>query len=232
MTIDAIVGIIIVVFGLLGWMRGAIRQIIQLCALLAVIIAAPTLGRSMPSLMRSVGIHLPEPIAALAGLLLAALLLFVGVSLAGTLLVYALRPKPRVPALSRANRLAGCLLGAAKGTVAAVVGLSILVSVPERATDGWPGWARDGMHSSTCIYWVRRWNPLAWGWPIDDLGAVLDRLRQHPWHGVQPGNETPAPPQSPDARQQSAEPDAYPIRVRDVYKQPQGQTNRGHRDVR
>lgn len=236
MVIDLVVGLIIVAVGLFGWLRGAVRQVVHLGALAAAVILAPLVGRVLPDVLGMFGLHVPEPVVDLVRLLLAAILLFVGVWLLGTLLVHFLRPKSAVPTLSRLNRLSGGLLGVAKGTVVCLLGLSALAAVPETVARRWPDWVRSGTQRSACVYWVRQWNPLAWAPTVGELGVALDRLRLPFRHVLHPNSDAPSidpePEPETDPSPRSAEPEAYPVRFRDVHEQDDRQTGRGHRDVR
>lgn len=232
MVLDVVLGIIIVAGGLLGWSRGAVRQIIHLCALAAVIVWAPAVGRSLSGVIDSMDLGLPEPIAELLSILGASILLFLIVWLVGNLLTHVLRPDPPVPVLSRLNRMAGCLLGVAKSALVCLLGTAVLAAVPVSTTGTWPAWAQNSTRGSACLYWARQCAPLSWTPAVAELEGLLEQLRQATALAPDGQRDAPASGLRSGITNGSAEPHAQPVRSRNLHPQPQGQARSRHDDVR
>jgi len=219
MVLDLVVGIILVTGGLLGWARGAVRQVVQLCALAAAIIWSPPVGRAIARVIDSSDVGVPGPLVDVLSMVGASILLFAAVTLVGLLCVHLMRPNPPVRALSRLNRLSGCVLGVTKVALACALGLAVLAALPERTIRSWPTWAGTGTRGSACLYWARACDPLSWTPAVGELQVVLDRLRQATGGQTDEPLEAPPADSRPDTSYRSTEPHAQPVCAGHIHEQ-------------
>lgn len=124
--IDALIGTLVIVLIIRGWMRGFLREAIEVGTLVVGAIVAfrlaPVAGRMVSSLF---GVS-PDFARMLGGAALF-IAIWVGASIAGFLLIRTLKI---LPGLTTLNRLGGATLGVVYGTVLAVIALTLMSAAP------------------------------------------------------------------------------------------------------
>jgi len=177
--IDILMGAIIFVMGLSGYLRGAARQIVQLVALAVAVLLSPTVATWLSPTVQSWWPNLLPALADLIALAIAVVGLLVGTGLVGHGLVWALRPEQASPGLSRANRLLGLGLGVTKGVICMMVLLAGVAAIPVGQVEQLPDSLRLNFRQSATLYWVGRGNPINYTETIRLLAQLLDDV-QHP----------------------------------------------------
>lgn len=124
--IDVLVGTILILLVIRGWMKGLVREAIDVGTLIVgAVIAfrlAPTVGRMLTAVF---GVS-PEAARLIGGTLLF-IAIWVGASIAGMLIHRSIKI---LPGLSTLNRLGGAALGAVYTVVLAVIGLTLMSAAP------------------------------------------------------------------------------------------------------
>ena len=103
---DIFLLILISVLGVVGLLKGLVRLLIGVCALIAAFIIAAQSHQKVAATINGI-VQIPDPIASL----ISYLSLFLGTMLAGAFLAYLLRRLLKVAMLSWADRLAGGTAG-------------------------------------------------------------------------------------------------------------------------
>jgi len=124
--IDVLVGTILILLVIRGWMKGLVREAIDVGTLIiGAVIAfrlAPTAGRMLTAVF---GVS-PEAARLIGGTLLF-VAIWVGASIAGMLIHKSIKI---LPGLSTLNRLGGAMLGAVYTAVLVVIGLTLMSAAP------------------------------------------------------------------------------------------------------
>lgn len=124
--IDVLIGTLVIVLIIRGWMRGLLREAIEVGTLVVGAIVAfrlaPLGGRMLTSLF---GVS-PDLARVLGGVVLF-VGIWVGASIAGVLLVKSLKI---LPGLTTLNRLGGAALGVVYSAVLAVIALTLMSAAP------------------------------------------------------------------------------------------------------
>ena len=124
--IDVLVGTILILMVIRGWMKGLVREAIDVATLVVgAVIAfrlAPIAGRTLTAIF---GMS-PEAARLIGGTVLF-VAIWVGASIAGMLIHKSIKI---LPGLSTLNRLGGAALGAVYTAVVVVIGLTLMSAAP------------------------------------------------------------------------------------------------------
>lgn len=176
MTADILFLCITLILAFLGWRSGALGQLLRVVAALAVIFTTAPVSR----LVREVIFGTPEPgspVLEIGAMVLAAVCVYIGVSVVGWLVIKGLHRASDV--LSSSDRLGGLVLGAVKACLIVYVLASLLLMVfgALEATDD-----EDSLHlrDGRVTEFVSNHNLIApWRYPeINTLFAAL-RVKHH-----------------------------------------------------
>lgn len=129
---DIFAGAILLVSGLVGFLRGATREVVTVAAfVIAVVVSIFALRFTAPLAGHFIHTHWLAHVAALAGIFLA---VYIAVRLAGGMLTRGVRQT----ALSGLDRVAGFAIGLARGVVAVgVIVLAIRAATPPERLPHW-----------------------------------------------------------------------------------------------
>ncbi len=171
MSLDLVLAALFIIMTGLGWRSGALSQSLRVGAAIAVIFATAPVS----AVLRATALANYPAGAALdvASMVLAALLIYLGISLTGWLIIGALHATSAL--LSRADRTLGLLMGAIKAALLVYVlaTCAVLLAGPLQGLDPDDGWhLRDGVATS----FVQRYNIIA-PWRFPDLARLHASLR-------------------------------------------------------
>jgi uncharacterized membrane protein required for colicin V production len=192
MGLDITLGILVLLGGIRGWIKGFLLQAIQVGALIgSIFLADPIRDLARPYLAP----HLPSLQPALIDRMLwwaAAVLGYIVISGVPSSLVRLIRSRPAAELDARWGDCGiGFLLGAAKG----LVFVSFLTwglqsfAVPRYAAD--PGWIGKQLSTSRGLELARRHEPGRQIWTSEPVQLVVDRVRTR---GLGAGSVAPAAP--------------------------------------
>ena len=123
--IDALLVALLIILAVRGWLRGLVREAMDLLGLILGIVLAFRFGSLVGGLIESM-----SGISADAGRLVGGLIVLVGTGVAAALVARAVEPRVRWPGLNLIDRAGGAALALAWGAFAAVVLLSLAVILP------------------------------------------------------------------------------------------------------
>ena len=173
MWVDLGVGVIVVLYGLIGLFQGVVLQLFRLGGLVLIIVYAR---------------YVAEPIGQWLATTLSfnALIAYYISFIAGSVIVYVVcvligRGVSKLvttggEAPRKVNRILGGLLGLVKGCIVAFVLVAILDMIPENVVERWP-WAHAQVKTSEILPRVHRVNPLPQARfvaDIDDYKKILE----------------------------------------------------------
>lgn len=169
MVVDVVISAIFAALVFLGWRSGALRQVIRVVALVAVVVASPFVAQVLREAVL-LQTELAAPVTE-AGLLFAAgTLIYFSVSLAGWLAVKVMRAASDT--LGNMDRAGGAGLGAVKGgaIVYLLVFTALFLEVPLSVVDPDDKLHMRNGHATT---FVKQYNVLA-PWHLPEVDAFHD----------------------------------------------------------
>jgi uncharacterized membrane protein required for colicin V production len=133
-TVDILITLLFAVLVFLGWRSGALSQAVRIIAAVTVVVGSPFVAVVVrETVFRETGPA--APVTEMLSLGLAGLIIYVGISLAGWLIIKAMRAASKT--LSKLDRLGGAAIGAVKALLLVyfLVVLVVMVQVPLEAHD-------------------------------------------------------------------------------------------------
>jgi len=173
MWVDLGVGVIVVLYGLIGLFQGVIVQLFRLAGLALIIVYARFVAEPIGQWLAG-KLSLNPVIAYYIAFIVGSVIVYAVCALMGRGVSKLVTTGGEVP--RKANRTLGGLLGLVKGMVVAFVLVSVLDMVPERVTQRW-SWAQEQVKMSAILPRVHKVNPLPQARfvaDIDDYKKILD----------------------------------------------------------
>ena len=189
MGLDVTLGVLVLLAGIRGWMRGFTLQAVRLCALVGSVyladpirdVAAPYAREQLPTVAPALLDRFLWWIASLA-----AFLVISGIT---TMLIKAARKRPYGEVEpKRGDQGSGFLLGGIKGLVVVV----FLTAAVDRYAAKYlqdVDWAKEQIVASRSIEWTRQYHPAERIWNAPAVQQFVMHIRKHGLPVADPGEE-------------------------------------------
>jgi uncharacterized membrane protein required for colicin V production len=195
MGLDLVLGVIVVVTAIRGWLKGFTLQAIRLAGLVAcVYLADPVRDLAKPYVLPQLPSIRPELLVRLLWWTAAALAYVVLVGLAMLILKFSRRQAFGIAEPRRNDQYAGFALGAAKGVV---IALFLVAGLQKYAFDRVKSiaWAQEQVSSSFAVRWNEQYQPATKIWSSPPVQHFVDHVQRM---GLStPGSSTASPGTDP-----------------------------------
>lgn len=172
MSVDVLSLLICIVLVVLGWRSGALRQLLRMMAVIALVLGAPFISPIIRELLFQQSGTASPGIEVLC-LFLAGLAIYLSVSLGAWLMIKILRAAS--PTLGLLDRVGGASIGALKAAILIYLGIGLIVLLHEPLR-GYDPDNKLGLREGILTNFVHTYNVMA-PWQFPDLGRLHQALR-------------------------------------------------------